>query len=279
MAPLYSRYVPPKAAQTQSGTQPEPVAQLTKQKDAQAIEADADHGRKKRKRTDADESNRKAPKHAKSKVPDISNTQVPVAKASGKPAKSSKPSDSHKAEKDKKEKKDKEKKPLKEAVNGAGEEAIDRSKEGEGTDSNKHTNVFSKFQKAARLSAKIQSTAGAGDEEATDDQDQPELHGLSSLLADTKLTIPFLTAHRHCPPAPEAARGHSRVPTYLLRPSRLASPSYRRLAINNQTVQRAFPITEDCCKARIQRLDQCFCGSVSSSPATPTTPLPHPPTT
>lgn len=53
--------------------------------------------------------------------------------------------------------------------------------------SKKHSGVFSKFQKAAQLSAKIQATAGDDDND-DDDQDQdlasePELHG--TLLPNT----------------------------------------------------------------------------------------------
>lgn len=155
MAPLYSRYVPPKLAQSQDEPRIEVSAPAQLQRH---IQEDSSNGRKKRKRNEGDDADRKATKHAKSDLKDEVRSKELSAEGGEKAVKKSKKDkDVKKEEKIRKEKND-------------------TSPETEnGTAPGKHTNVLSKFQKATERSVNIQATAGATPEDA--DEHQPELHG------------------------------------------------------------------------------------------------------
>lgn len=151
MAPLYSRYVPAKASVPDTA----PIADPTEP--AEAVKStESSHGRKKRKRSETDSKDRKAPKHARSSGEETLGEEDVNEGASGK------------VKRNRKEKKDREE----QKVRSHGQDDIEEDE----SRPSKHDAVFSKFQKAAARSIKLQEAA-EGKEEAEDSEDQPELHG------------------------------------------------------------------------------------------------------
>ena len=186
MAPLYSRYIPSKAVQSQDNDQPGTATADVSQATTVTIQSDSGNGRAKRKRNETDDTDRKAPRYTTSDYGEDKGIGNAVATEAAQIKKSKKKEDGVKKKKTE-SKAPKAAKSPKRATAAKEDQVMDAVEsevmEGAGNADHedhlkpaKHTGVFSKFQKAAERSAQIQATAGDAEADGLEEP-QPELHG------------------------------------------------------------------------------------------------------